>query len=98
MQAFLIGFSLVLLIVDSGFFSNIPFINKLQFRFPVLTTPLRCPLCASFWFTLLFVHLSSLSFWWLLLPFGADLYLQVFHFVKDLFISLFNLLSRVLIR
>lgn len=96
MISYLVHFVLVILIVDeTTFFKDVPLLAYLQRKFPTLTHPFRCSLCASFWTSILFVLFCHVPLWCLVLPFFASVVSKSYELIYDALMWCISKLSRL---
>lgn len=88
-ELYCLCYLLVILVIDwTSFFDEVPVIKKFCVKHPVLSHPLRCSLCATWWMSVVFVLMTDITLWVLLLPWLSSL-------VSILIGKLFDLINRI---
>ena len=90
---YLLVYVLIILVIEhTSFFRDVPILKRIQDAFPILTTPMRCALCGTWWWSLLCVCHGWVSGWWLLLPWLSDDVSRAYDLLKMVFVRISVLL------
>lgn len=90
---YFIHYILLLLVIErTDFFNIVPIFIRFRDCFPLLSHPLYCSLCATFWFTLFVVLFCGVPFCCILLPFFSGV---ISRFIDLLFVFVGWLLTKL---